>query len=94
MHVAAMAPRSLSRQDLPADQVEIERQVLRKQSEAEGKPAAILDKMVEGRLSKFFKEVVLLEQALVMDPDVAVGKAAQAAGAEIVAFRRLQLGAD
>jgi elongation factor Ts len=94
MHVAAMAPRSLSRQDLPADQVELERQVLRKQSEAEGKPAAILDKMVEGRLSKFFKEVVLLEQALVMDPDVAVGKAAQAAGAEIVAFRRLQLGAD
>jgi elongation factor Ts len=94
MHVAAMAPRSLSRQDLPADQVELERQVLRKQSEGEGKPAAILDKMVEGRLAKFFKEVVLLEQALVMDPDVAVGKAAQAAGAEIVAFRRLQLGAD
>jgi elongation factor Ts len=94
MHVAAMAPRSLSRQDLPADQIELERQVLRKQSEAEGKPANIIDKMVEGRLSKFFKEVVLLEQALVMDPDVAVGKAAQAAGAEIVAFRRLQLGAD
>jgi len=94
MHVAAMAPRSLSRQDLPAEQIEVERQVLRKQSEAEGKPAAILDKMVEGRLSKFFKEVVLLEQALVMDPDTAVGKAAQAAGAEIVAFRRLQLGAD
>jgi elongation factor Ts len=94
MHVAAMAPRSLSRQDLPADQVELERQVLRKQSEGEGKPAHILDKMVEGRLAKFFKEVVLLEQALVMDPDVTVGKAAQAAGAEIVAFRRLQLGAD
>jgi elongation factor Ts len=94
MHVAAMAPRSLSRQDLPADQVEVERQVLRKQSEAEGKPANILDKMVEGRLAKFFKEVVLLEQALVMDPDVPVGKAAQAAGAEIVAFRRLQLGAE
>jgi elongation factor Ts len=94
MHVAAMAPRSLSRDDLPADQIELERQVLRKQSEGEGKPAHILDKMVEGRLGKFFKEVVLLEQALVMDPDVAVGKAAQGAGAEIVAFRRLQLGTD
>ena len=68
--------------------------MLRKQSESEGKPANIIDKMVEGRLQKFFKEVVLLEQQLVMDPDVAVGKAAQAAGAEVVAFRRLQLGAD
>ena len=48
--------------------------------------------MVEGRLSKFYKEVALLEQPLVMDPDTTVGKAAQDAGVEVVAFRRYQLG--
>jgi elongation factor Ts len=94
MHVAAMAPQSLNRDDLPGDVVEQEREVLRKQAEGEGKPAEIIDKMVEGRLNKFFKEVVLLEQQLVMDPDTTVAKAAQAAGAEIVAFRRLQLGVE
>ncbi len=94
MHVAAMAPQSLSRGDLAADLVEQEREVLRKQAEGEGKPAEIIDKMVEGRLNKFFKEVVLLEQQLVMDPDTTVGKAAKAAGAEVTAFRRLQLGVD
>jgi len=58
----------------------------------EGKPPQIVEKMIEGRLAKFFKEVVLLEQGLVMDPDKTVGKAAQEAGARVVGFRRFQLG--
>ncbi len=94
MHIAAANPSSVSRDDLAADLVETERQVLTKQAEQEGKPAKIMVKMVEGRLSKFFKEVVLLEQQLVMDPDTTVAAAAEAAGARITGFRRLQLGEE
>jgi elongation factor Ts len=92
MHVAATSPASLSRDDLPKSLVDAERSVLAKQAATEGKPANIIEKMVEGRLTKFFKEVVLLEQGLVMDPDKTVGKAAQEAGAKVVGFRRFQLG--
>ena len=71
-----------------------ERGVLRAQAETEGKPENVIEKMVEGRLNKFFKEVVLLEQQLVMDPDSSVKNAVAAAGAEVVAFRRFQLGEE
>ena len=94
MHVAAVNPSSVSRDDMAADLVAEERRVLTVQAEQEGKPAKIVEKMVEGRLSKFFKEVVLLEQQLVMDPDTTVAKAAQKAGAQITGFRRLQLGEE
>jgi elongation factor Ts len=92
MHVAATSPASLSREDLPKAAVDAERRVLAAQAASEGKPPAIVEKMIEGRLTKFFKEVVLLEQGLVMDPDKTVGKAAQEAGARVVGFRRFQLG--
>lgn len=92
MHVAATSPASLSRDELSKAVVDEERNVLMKQALAEGKPENIVEKMVEGRLTKFFKEVVLLEQGLVMDPDKTVGKAAQEVGAKIAAFRRFQLG--
>jgi len=92
MHVAATSPASLSRDELSKAVVDAERSILMKQAAAEGKPENIVEKMVEGRLSKFFKEVVLLEQGLVMDPDKTVGKAAQEVGAKIAAFRRFQLG--
>ncbi len=94
MHVAAVSPSSVSRDDLAANLVAEERRVLTVQAEQEGKPPKIIEKMVEGRLSKFFKEVVLLEQQLVMDSDTTVAKAAQQAGAEITGFRRLQLGEE
>ncbi len=94
MHVAAVNPSSVSRDDLAANLVAEERRVLTVQAEQEGKPAKIIEKMVEGRLSKFFKEMVLLEQQLVMDPDTTVAKAAQQAGAQILGFRRLQLGEE
>jgi elongation factor Ts len=92
MHVAATSPAGLSREDLPKAAVDAERRVLAAQAANEGKPPAIVEKMIEGRLAKFFKEVVLLEQGLVMDPDKSVGKAAQEAGAKVVGFRRFQLG--
>jgi elongation factor Ts len=92
MHVAATSPASLSREDLPKAVVDAERRVLAAQAANEGKPPQIVEKMIEGRLTKFFKEVVLLEQGLVMDPDKTVGKAAQEAGAKVTGFRRFQLG--
>jgi elongation factor Ts len=94
MHVAAAAPSSIRVEDLDAADIERERNVLRAQAETEGKPPAVLDKMVEGRLGKYFKEVVLLEQPLVMDPDQSVKKALEAAGATVTAFRRFQLGEE
>jgi elongation factor Ts len=92
MHVAATSPASLSRDDLPMAVVDAERKLLTAQAASEGKPANIVEKMIEGRLTKFFKEVVLLEQGLVMDPDKSVSKAAQEVGARIAGFRRFQLG--
>ncbi|MBX5466663.1 MAG: translation elongation factor Ts [Firmicutes bacterium] len=72
MHIAAARPRYLNREAVPADEVEHEREVLRRQAMAEGKPPAIVEKMVEGRLNKFFQEVCLLEQPFVKNPDVTV----------------------
>jgi elongation factor Ts len=94
MHVTAANPRGLSRQDLPADEVARERRALSKQAEQEGKPAKVVEKMVEGRLGKYFREVVLLEQPLVMDPDSTVEAALKSSGAKVVSFVRFQLGEE
>ncbi len=98
MHVAAANPQSIEVADLDQDLVERERSVLREQALASGKPAEIVDKMIEGRLRKYYQEVVLLEQAFVINPDQTVKKAlaeaAQDAGGpiKITAIRRFALG--
>jgi len=83
MHVAAASPQAVDRDGLDAATLERERAVLREQAAGSGKPAEIVDKMVEGRLRKFYEEVVLLEQPFVIDPDQKVGKAVEAAAKEI-----------
>lgn len=98
MHVAAANPQSIDVADLDQNLVERERSVLREQALASGKPAEIVDKMIEGRLRKYYQEVVLLEQAFVIDPDQTVKKAladaAKDAGGTITitAIRRFALG--
>jgi len=72
LHVAAMDPRYVSREDVPEEDVEREMAVLRAQAEKEGKPEHILDKIVSGRLAKFYKETVLLEQPFVKDESITV----------------------
>ena len=72
MHIAASNPRWVRREEVPAEVIEQEREILRTQALNEGKPAHIADKIVEGRLSKFFEENVLLEQQFVKDPDKTV----------------------
>jgi elongation factor Ts len=92
MHVVAASPLGITRDDIDPAEVEKERAVLAKQAQAEGKPIQIIDRMVQGRLAKFFRDVALVEQPLVMDPDLSVGEAARRAGAEVAAFRRFELG--
>ena len=98
MHIAATAPASLSVDDLDKDIVQRERDVLIEQAKASGKPQEIAEKMVEGRMKKYYKEVVLLEQVSVIDGETqisdVVAKAGKDAGAEIAltGFVRFNLG--
>ena len=98
MHIAAANPQSVNVESLDKALIERERAVLAEQAKESGKPANVIDKMVEGRLRKFYEEVVLLAQAFVHDPDLTVEKALAAAekdaGApiKITGFYRFALG--
>lgn len=83
MHIAAAAPLSLSVEDLDQKVVERERQVLIEQAKESGKPDSIIEKMVEGRVRKFYEEVVLLSQPWVMDPEITVAKAVEAVAKQL-----------
>ena len=74
MHIAAIGPKYVKREDVPASVVEAERETLKAQALNEGKPEAVVEKMVEGRLNKFYEEICLLDQKFVKDPDVTVGQ--------------------
>lgn len=69
MHIAAAKPEFLNREDVPTDNLEKEKEILRAQALNEGKPAQIVERMVEGRIEKYYKEVVLMEQPFVKDQD-------------------------
>jgi len=69
MHIAAMAPVAVDESDVPADLIERERTVYREQVKNEGKPEAMWDKIVEGKMKKFFKDSTLMEQTFVKDPE-------------------------
>ena len=98
MHIAAVNPQALNVAQLDPAAVERERQVLTDQAAGSGKTPEIIAKMVEGRIRKFYQEVVLLEQTFVIDGETQVGKAvanaAKAAGApvEVTGFVRFALG--
>ena len=72
MQVAAANPKYVTREEVPAEQVEHEKNVLREQALNEGKPEKIVEKMVEGRLEKFYEEIVLLDQKFIKDGDLKV----------------------
>lgn len=92
MHVAAINPASLSEADIDQDMVEREKAVLTEQARESGKPDAVIEKMIVGRMKKFFSEVTLLNQAFVINPDLTVGAAAAEAGVEVTGFVRLEVG--
>lgn len=95
MHIAATSPLSLSVDDLDQAVVERERQVLTEQARESGKPDAVIEKMIEGRIRKFYEEVVLLQQPFVMNPDQTVAefvKEASGANAVVSGFAMFKLG--
>ena len=93
MHVAATNPAYLSVADVPADVVAKEREIETEKALAEGKPADIVAKMVEGRIRKTLNEKVLLGQPFVKDPDQTIEKLLKAAKAEVKSFQRFEVGA-
>jgi elongation factor Ts len=92
MHVAAVNPQVVSADDMPADVVEKEKEIFTAQAQDSGKPAEIIEKMIGGRIKKFLSENSLLEQAFVKDPEQTVGKLVAAAGAQVLAFTRYEVG--
>lgn len=92
MHIAAMRPAALRKEDLDPALVEKEREILRNAALKEGKPANIVDKMVEGRLKNFYAEKALLEQAFVKDNALSVGKYAEQNGMKVKKFVHWELG--
>jgi elongation factor Ts len=92
MHVAASNPAHLDESAVPAEVLERERAVLTEQAKESGKPPEIVARMVEGRLAKYLKEITLIGQPFVKDPDVTVGQLLKQAGARVTAFARYELG--
>ncbi len=98
MHVAAASPQYLSRNEVPADVIEREKDIMRAKALESGKPENIVDKIIEGQINKFFGESCLLEQIYVIDTDHKVGKVVEALAKEIggqvtlTAYSRFQLG--
>ncbi|TLS37359.1 translation elongation factor Ts [Pseudalkalibacillus caeni] len=92
MHVAAVNPRYVTRDAVPAEEIDREREVLKTQALNEGKPENIVEKMVEGRLNKFFEEISLVDQAFIKDTDQKVGKYVKSKGASVKGFIRYEVG--
>ena len=93
MQIAAMRPQYLSRDEVPADVVAKERAIAEATAKEEGKPEHVVDKIIEGRLNGFFKEVTLLEQPSVQQDKMSVGKVLDAAGVTVKRFARFEVGA-
>ncbi len=92
MHVAASRPLCVKPDQVPAEVLEKEREIIRAQSADSGKPEAIIEKMVEGRLKKYLAEVTLLGQPFIKDPDLTVEKLLAKSGAEALRFVRFEVG--
>ncbi|MCI9087638.1 MAG: elongation factor Ts [Clostridia bacterium] len=92
MQIAAARPEYLDRESVPADRVAHEMEILKAQAVNEGKPEAVAEKIVQGRINKFYGEICLVEQDFVKDPDQTVGKLVESKGAKIVRFARFEKG--
>ena len=92
MHVAAVNPQVVSPDQMAEEVVAKEREIYAAQAQESGKPAEIVEKMIDGRIRKFLSENSLTEQAFVKDPDTTVGKLVSSAGAEIIGFSRFEVG--
>ena len=92
MHVAAVNPQVVSSDQMPEELVSKEKEIIKAQPDMAGKPEAIVDKMMTGRIQKFLKENSLIDQPFVKNPELSVGKLAKDAGATVVNFVRFEVG--
>lgn len=92
MHIAASRPEYVSREQVPADAIAKEKEIFAEQAKTSGKPANIIEKMVEGRVSKYINEVTLVGQPFVKDPDTTVEKLLKSKNAKVVRFARFEVG--
>lgn len=98
MHIAATNPDFIIRKEVPTDLVEKEKEIYREQATQSGKPEKVLDKIVDGRLEKYYQEVCLLEQAFIKNPDASIGRLVQETAVkvgeniQVRRFARFQLG--
>ena len=92
MHVAASNPMYIDESGVPAETLQSERRILTEQAQDSGKPPEIVEKMIAGRINKYLKEITLLGQPFVKDPDVSIAKLLDAAGARVSAFVRIEVG--
>jgi elongation factor Ts len=92
MHVAASKPECVSAEQVPGELIDKEKEIFSAQAAESGKPADIIEKMVTGRINKFLKEITLLGQPFVKDPDTTVEKLLKSKSANVVAFSRFEVG--
>lgn len=92
MHIAASRPVCVDETQVPQELLDKEREIFIAQAQESGKPAEIIEKMIDGRMRKYLGEITLIGQPFVKDPDQTVGKLLKAAGASVVRFERLELG--
>jgi elongation factor Ts len=92
MHVAAINPACIDESQVPAEAIESERRIFAEQAAASGKPADIVEKMVQGRVQKYLKEITLVGQPFVKDDKTTVGQLLKQHGARVVAFQRYEVG--
>ena len=92
MHIAASQPQYITREDVPADQVSKEKEILMAQPDLQSKPENVRQKMVEGRIGKYFEQICLLEQPFVKDPSLSVGDLLKKSNASVTRFTRYGLG--
>ena len=92
MQIAAARPEYLDEKSVPAERVEKEKEILKAQTINEGKPEAIADKIVQGRIGKFYSEICLVDQAFVKNPDIKVSQLLQEKDSEVVEFARFEKG--
>jgi len=92
MHAAALNPKYVSRDEVSQEEIEHEKEILKQQALNEGKPEAIVEKMVVGRLNKYFEDICLVDQNFVKNPDLKVGQFVKQHNATIKAFVRYEVG--
>jgi elongation factor Ts len=92
MHIAASKPQCVTEAEVPREDIEKEREIFAAQAETSGKPANIIEKMVDGRIRKYLAEITLVGQPFVKDPDQTVGQLLKSAGAGVIGFARMELG--